>query len=100
MVDTPQNEQGQQTTVTAPRDPRQEIREKGGMAAKPLPQKPFSILNLEDYIETVTTIPTTAPKTFYDSIKIYTDSLSAPTVRRLYIYSRELADWLYVALST
>jgi len=67
---------------------------------KPLPNNPYSILNLEDFIETVTSIPTEAPKNYYQSIKIYTDSLSSPTTRRLYIYSVELDDWLYVALST
>ena len=82
------------------RDPQKEIRERGGMGAKVLPLKPFSILNLEDFIETVEVAPTAVPKTFYDSVKIYTDSIATPTVRRLYIYSRELDDWLYVALST
>lgn len=95
-----QNDPQKPQTPPVIRDPRAEILQKGGMAAKPLPNKPFSILNLEDFIETVTTAPTEPPKTFYDSVKIYTDSISSPTTRRLYIYSRELADWLYVALST
>lgn len=82
------------------RQPYDEIRAKGGMGSKPLPSKPQHILNLEGFIQTVTSIPTEPPQTFYDSVKIYTDSISSPTTRRLYIYSVELGDWLYVALST
>lgn len=88
------------TQKTNIRDPRQEIIDKGGNSAKPLPQNPYHILNLEGFIETVTSVPTDVPKTFYDSQKIYTDSLSSPTVYRFYIYSQKLNDWLYVALST
>lgn len=68
--------------------------------SKALPNNPYDILNLEGFIETVTSIPTEPPKNFYQSIKIYTDSISSPTTRRLYIYSVALDDWLYVALST
>jgi len=99
-MDIQPTQQQKQSTQTPPRDPRREIAEKGGMGAKPFPSKPQNIINLEGFIQTVTTIPTEAPKTFYDSQKIYTDSLSSPTVRRLYIYSVDLSDWLYVALST
>lgn len=40
-----------------------------------------------------------SPKSF-DQIKMVTDSLTSPTARRLYIYSFELKDWLYINLST
>lgn len=86
--------------TTPPRDPRSEIAARGGAQAKPLPSSPYHIINLEGFIETVTTIPTDPPKNFWDSQKIYTDSITTPTVRRYYVYSVELADWLYVALST
>lgn len=91
---------GQQPQKPALRDPRREILERGGYGGKPDPSTPFSVLNIQGFIETVTVIPTAAPRSFYDSVKLYTDSLTAPTVRRLYLYSRELSDWLYVALST
>ena len=57
------------------------------------------ILNIEGVIATVTAIPTSAPKKFNDSIVIYLDSLSAPTVKRLYTFSREGNAWFYVALT-
>jgi len=81
-------------------NPRMDIEKKGiRNMQETIPHK-NSILNLQDFLQTVTTTPTAAPKKFHDSVVIYTDSLSSPTVRRLYIYSRELGDWLYVALST
>lgn len=76
------------------RNPQQEIRDKGGMGAKPLPSKPFSILNLEDFIETVEVAPTAVPKSFYESIKLVVDDLTTPTTYHLYIFSRELNIWL------
>lgn len=76
------------------RNPQQEIRERGGMGKVPFPNKPFSILNLEDFIETVAVAPTAAPKSFYDSIKLVVDSLTTLTTYHLYIYSRELAAWV------
>jgi len=81
-------------------NPRMDI-EGGGIKNKQeaIPNK-NSIFNLQDFLKTYTSVPTAAPKKFADSVVIYTDSLSSPTVRRLYIYSRELNDWLYVALST
>jgi hypothetical protein len=66
----------------------------------PLPQDPIHLLNLGGFIQTVTSIPTAAPKSFYEQVKIYMDDLASPTTRRLYIYSQEADDWLYVALST
>ena len=59
----------------------------------------FDLINLINYIETVTTIPTYTPKKFYESIKIYMDDLSSPTVKRLYIYSFEAGAWNYVTLT-
>jgi len=81
------------------RNPQQELREKGGMGAKPLPLKPYSILNLEDFIETTEVAPTAAPKTFYDSIKIVVDDLASPTTYELYMYSRELGAWLKATMA-
>ena len=72
------------------RDPQKEMRERRGV----LPDRPRSLLNLEDYIETVTTIPTGTPKDFYSSIKLRVDGLSAPTTYHLYVYSAELAGWV------
>lgn len=77
-------------TQTPLRDPQQEMRDRRGV----LPDRPRSVLNLEDYIETVTTIPTGTPKDFYSSIKLRVDSLTAPTTYHLYVYSAELGAWV------
>lgn len=50
-------------------------------------------------IETVTTIPTKTPTSFNQQIKIYVDSVSAPSVKRLYIYSNKAKVWYYLSLS-
>lgn len=98
MNDVPNySEQG--STKTPPREARTEII-RGERRGIPLPNDPRNIINLTGFIQTVTSIPTAAPKSFNESVKIYTDSISSPTVRRLYMYSVELNDWLYVALST
>lgn len=64
----------------------------------------FWLSDLQGYIKTIAVNPigepTFTPKSFDQSIRIVVDSLSSPTSRRLYIYSFELGDWLYVALST
>lgn len=77
---------------------RQQVKDRGGYA--PLPGNFTDILNISGFIQTVTTTPSKRPRNLYDQVKIYTDSLSSPTVRRLYIYSIDLDDWLYVTLST
>lgn len=87
----------QQTQPAQPqvlRDPRREITEKGGMRAKPLPSNPFSILNLEDFIEVVDVAPTAVPKSFYDSVKIVVDDLGTPTTYELYLYARNISAWV------
>lgn len=50
-------------------------------------------------LETVTTAPTLPPRGVYQQIKLYTDSISSPSVYRLYIYMPRLNAWKYVALS-
>lgn len=61
--------------------------------------KEKNILNLEGGLSTVTATPTTAPKKYSDSIVIYLDSLTSPTVKRLYVFSREGNLWSYVTLT-
>lgn len=64
-----------------------------------IPQ-PDSLINITGVFETTDTAPTAAPRTLYESIKIVVDSISSPTTRELYIYSKELSAWLKVTLST
>jgi len=57
-----------------------------------------SINNLHGFIETVTTVPTNSPRRFYEQFKIYTDSTTAPTDVRFYIYSFQNKAWYYERL--
>jgi len=50
-------------------------------------------------IETVTEIPSKAPSRLSQQIKIYVDSVSAPTDKRLYIYSNKTRAWYYLTLT-
>ncbi len=59
----------------------------------------FNISTIEGLIETTTTIPTETVTQFNQQIKIYVDSISAPTTKRLYIYSNKTNSWFYIALS-
>ena len=62
-------------------------------------EKSVFIENIMSNIKTVTTIPAYTPKEFHQSIKIYMDSISSPTVKRLYIYSFEAKIWNYLTLT-
>lgn len=62
-------------------------------------EPPFVAQEVFGMFETVTTVPTKTPKNLVNQIVFYTDSLSAPSVYRLYIYSTKLNVWKYVALS-
>lgn len=53
----------------------------------------IKLLYLADMIETVTTVPTHVPGKFYDQVKIWTDSLTAPTKWRLYYWSNQTNTW-------
>ena len=55
--------------------------------------------NVIGYIKTVTTIPTYTPKNINQAIRIYMDSVSSPTTKRLYIYSFEAKIWNYITLT-
>lgn len=57
------------------------------------------IENIKGYIKTVTTIPAYTPKTFNQAVKIYMDSITSPTTKRLYIYSFEAKIWNYITLT-
>lgn len=48
---------------------------------------------------TVTTIPTLQPTSAIDQIQIYVDSLTAPSVIRLYAYVTGLNAWHYTNLT-
>lgn len=64
-----------------------------------LPNQPIEFFSIFGMIETVTVIPSGIPKKLYDQMKFYTDSLTAPTVFRFYIYSTKLKAWHYSALT-
>jgi len=54
---------------------------------------------LKGYVKTITSAPTYTPKNFEQAIKLYMDSLTTPTVKRLYIYSFEAGIWSYISLT-
>jgi len=54
------------------------------------------LLALSGLIETVTVVPTHVPTKFYDQFKIYTDSVSSPTIYRLYWYSNQTKTWQFM----
>lgn len=76
-----------------------------------LPQSPQDILNmfqqpgfydisfLKGLVETVTTIPTYVPTRVEQQIKFYVDSVTNPTVKRLYVYSNRTNTWQYADMS-
>ena len=59
----------------------------------------IDINNLNNFIETVTTIPTSKPRYFWEQFKIYINDLETPTTKRLYIYSNKAKIWNYVTLT-
>jgi len=60
---------------------------------------PLDLLKVYGLIETVTVVPTAAPTKLYEQIKLYTDSLTTPTVYRLYFYMVGTNNWHYCTLS-
>lgn len=62
-------------------------------------EKNIYLENILGYVKTVTIIPVYTPKTFEQSRKIYMDSISSPTTKRLYIYSFEAKIWNYITLT-
>lgn len=60
---------------------------------------PVDLLNIFHLIETVTAVPTGVPTKLYDQVKLYTDSLTAPSVYKVYFYITGLNVWKSVALT-
>lgn len=56
----------------------------------------FEILGM---IEVVTTAPTAAPTNLYGQFKLYTDSITTPTVFTLYVYMPRIKLWKSVTLA-
>lgn len=54
----------------------------------------LDLLYLGGLIETVTTVPTHVPTRYEQQWKIYVDSVTAPTVKRLYFYSNQTNTWI------
>lgn len=70
----------------------------------PLPvSTPTLLRNIEDFIKTVVINPVVAPaftpKNFNNQFQIRMDLKTAPTVKRLYIYSFETKIWSYITLT-
>jgi hypothetical protein len=57
----------------------------------------ISFMNLQDYVEVMTVAPTHTPKTVYDQIKLFYNSVGPET--RLYIYDNVNNQWLYEILT-
>lgn len=55
--------------------------------------------NIIGYVKTVTSIPTYTPKNINQAVRIYMDSITSPTTKRLYIYSFEAKIWNYITLT-
>lgn len=53
----------------------------------------YDLIYLGGFIETVTTVPTHIPSRFEQQVKFYVDSLTAPTIKKLYIYSNQTLTW-------
>ena len=58
-----------------------------------------NIFDIVGLFETTTTIPTETITKLSQQVKIYVDDISAPTTKRLYIYSNKTNSWHYVALT-
>jgi len=54
---------------------------------------PFS--NIRDFIEVVSSVPSSVPATLYEQIKIYNDG----TTKKLYLYDYKNRVWLSVKLT-
>lgn len=59
----------------------------------------ISFLDLIDKVKVVTTIPAYVPKILSQQMVIYVDSISSPTVQRLYIYIDRVGVWSYTTLT-
>lgn len=58
-----------------------------------------NFLNLLGNLKVQTSIPSSQPKTFADSMLIYVDSVTSPSTKRLYVFARETGDWYYMTLT-
>lgn len=63
------------------------------------PKQPVNLFEIFGMIEVVTTAPTAAPNSLYEQIKLYTDSISTPTVFTLYVYMPRIKLWKSVTLA-
>lgn len=59
----------------------------------------IQLFDIFGMIETVTVVPTKTPTRFSQQVKIYVDSITTPTDKRLYIYSNKTHTWLYSTLT-
>jgi hypothetical protein len=55
--------------------------------------------DLRGRIKTTNVVPAYTPKTIEQQMLIYVDAFASPSTKRLYIYSKEVGAWMYVALT-
>lgn len=53
----------------------------------------IDLVQIDGLIETVTVIPTHVPKSFEQQVKLYVDSITAPTTYIFYVYSNKTNTW-------
>ena len=66
---------------------------------KPLEDTSVQLFSILGTVEVVTAVPTLAPNNFYGQFKLYTDSITTPTVFTLYIYMPRIQLWKSVTLA-
>jgi hypothetical protein len=57
------------------------------------------LIAIEGLIDTVTSVPTHTPTKFEQQVKLYTDSLTSPNEKSLYIYSNKAQSWFEFGFS-
>lgn len=62
-------------------------------------ETPLFASQIQGMLDIVTVAPTGSPRNFSNQIVLYTDSLTSPTVYRLYVFIPNLNTWHYVALT-
>jgi hypothetical protein len=83
------------TTIT----PFDEVQKKKQGAGNELLPGLRDWLNILGTLKTTTNIPSRAPRTMSDSVVIYVNSVTSPSVKKLYVYSRECDVWFSVNLT-
>ena len=65
----------------------------------PILNEPIHLGDILGMIETITYIPTATPRNFQEQFKLYVDSLTSPTVFRIFIYFTKVKLWKSIDLT-